>query len=266
MVATTGHGASPTSYSAVADPFPTIERPPVDGDQVNGHLWPFLGLLAERFPGEWVLIGGQMVLLHGMENGQLPVRETNDADALVDVRVAPRGTVNIAAALTEMGLELEGINTGGIGHRFVGRGLVVDLLAPDHLGERATLTTIPPARTVQVPAGTRLLHAPRRCPVSVAGQVHWMPRPDLSAAIVGKAAALSLPDSRRHAEDLAFLCGLVADPREVDAVLTNSDRRWLIGAEPLLDEERVWTYAADPDRARSTLMFLLRDRSPRQGR
>lgn len=247
------------------EPFPAIDRSPVEGDQVNGHLWPFLGLLAERFPGEWVLIGGQMVLLHGMENGQLPRRETNDADALVDVRVAPRGTIRLAAALTEMGLELEGISTGGVGHRFVGRGLVVDVLAPDHLGGRATLTTIPPARTVQVPAGTRLLHAPRRCPVSVAGQVHRIPRPDLTAAIVGKAAALTLPDSRRHAEDLAFLCGLVVDPRETDDVLTNSDRRWLIGATALLEDERVWAYAADPDRARSTLTYLLRDRDRRDG-
>ncbi len=80
---------------------------------------------------------------------------------------------------------------------------------------------------------------------------------------VGKAAALTLPGSRRHAEDLAFLRGLVADPREIDAGLTNSDRRWLIGAEPRLDDERVWTYAADADRARATLMFLLRDPSPR---
>ncbi len=43
-----------------------------------------------------------MVLLHGMEYGALPRRDTNDADALVDVRVAPRGSVNLAAALTEM--------------------------------------------------------------------------------------------------------------------------------------------------------------------
>ncbi|MEA2718024.1 MAG: hypothetical protein QOI99_2341 [Actinomycetota bacterium] len=42
-------------------------------------------------------------------------------------------------ALTEMGLKLEGINTGGVGHRFVGRSLVVDVLAPDHLGGRTGL-------------------------------------------------------------------------------------------------------------------------------
>lgn len=248
------------------DPFPALDRPPLDGEQVNEHLWPFLGLLAERLPGSWVLIGGQMVLLHGMEHGQLPRRETNDADALVDVRVAPRGTIELASALTDMGLELEGINTDGVGHRFVGHGIVVDILAADHLGERSTLTTIAPARTVEVPAGTRLLHAPRRCPVAVAGHVHWIPRPELAAAIVGKAAALTLAHPQRHAEDLAFLCGLVSDPRTIGDVLTRSDRRWLMGAEALLDDGRVWGYAADPDRARSALMYLLRTGSIGEGR
>jgi hypothetical protein len=141
---------------------------------------------------------------------------------------------------------------------------VVDLLAPDHLGERAMLSTIPPARTVQVPAGTRLLHNPRCCPVRVAGQVHWIPRPDLAAAIVGKAAGLTLPDSRRHAEDLAFLCGVVDDPRAIDDILTKSDRRWLMSAEALLTDGRVWAYAANPDSARSTLTYLLRGPGLRQ--
>jgi len=240
------------------EPFPAIHRSPVDGEQVSEHLWPFLGLLADRFPGGWVLVGGQMVLLHGMEHGQLPRRETKDADALVDVRIAPKGTVKFAAALIEMGLELEGINTDGVGHHFVGQGLSIDVLAPDHLGARATLTTIAPARTVQVPGGTRFLDAPRRCPVAVDGQVHLIPRPELAAAIIGKAAALSLPDPQRHGEDLAFLCGVVPDPRTIDAVLTKSDRRWLSGAETLLRDDRVWTYAADAARARATLRYLLR--------
>lgn len=248
------------------EPFPALDRPSVDGDQVNGRLWPFLGLLAERLPGSWILIGGQLVLLHGMEHGQLPRRETNDADTLVDVRVAPRGTIEPASALTDMGLELEGINTDGVGHRFVGHGMAIDVLATDHLGERATLTTIAPARTVAVPAGRRLLHAPRRCPVAVGGQVHWIPRPDLAAAIVGKAAALTLAHPQRHAEDLAFLCGLVSDPRTIGDVLTKSDRRWLLRAEALLDDGRVWDYATDPDLARSTLAYLLRTGSAREGR
>src|SRR5579864_8991739 len=54
-------------------------------------------------------------------------------------------------------LKLEGMNTDGIGHRYVsstfqGPGRVVfDVLAPDNVGERADLTTSPPARTVSAP-------------------------------------------------------------------------------------------------------------------
>lgn len=248
------------------EPFPPIDRPPVDGEQANRHLWPFLGILANRFPGSWVLVGGQMVLLHGMEHGQLPQRETIDADTLVDVRIAPRGIMDFTTALTDMGLELEGINTDGIGHRLVGQGLSIDVLAPDHLGSRATLTTIGPARTVQVPGGTRFLNKPSLCPVAVGGQVHWIPRPELAAAIVGKAAALSLPDPVRHGQDLAFLFGLVPDPRAIDAVLTKSDRRWLLRAKPLLEDDLVWTYANDAEQARATLRYLLRDERPARER
>lgn len=50
----------------------------------------------------------------------------------------------------------------------------------------------------------------------------------------------------------------------MEDALTRSDRRWLMGAQALLDDDRVWAYAADPDRARSTLTFLL-SRSVREG-
>ncbi len=60
------------------DDFPVLDRLPVDAQRMNQHVWPFLGQLASRFPGSWVLVGGQMVLLLGMEHGQLPRRETND--------------------------------------------------------------------------------------------------------------------------------------------------------------------------------------------
>ncbi len=39
--------------------------------------------------------------------------------------------------------------------------------------------------------------------MAVAGQVHWIPRPDLAAAIVGKAAALTLAHPQRHDAYLA---------------------------------------------------------------
>lgn len=228
----------------------------MDGS-ANAHLWPFLGRLAEEFPGGWVLVGGQMVLLLGLEQGELPQRETDDADALVRVKVLPAGTSQLSAFLEDQGVMLDGVSPGGIGHRFRGEGLTVDVLAPDNIGTRADLTTIRPARTVEVPGGTRLLSSPRRCPVRVAEQVFAIPRPDLPAAIVGKAAALSLPDPSRHAQDLAFLLGLVDDVRTLAAGLTPSDNRWLSHTRQLLENERVWNYSHRPQAARAALLFLL---------
>jgi hypothetical protein len=234
-----------------------VEREPVDVAGLEPEMWQLLGRLDDRFPRGWVLVGGQMVLLLGLEHGQVPRRETIDADALVNVKVMPDGTARVSRFLQAEGLELAGIGADGQGHRFMGHGLSIDVLAPDNLGARAALTTVPPARTVQVPAGTRLLRSPRRCPVRAGTAVVAIPRPDLDAAIVGKAAAMSLPDATRHGEDLAFLCGLVADPRTIEAGLSRSDRRWLAKARPLLDDRRVWRYASDPAAARSTLRFLV---------
>lgn len=246
--------------TSVTEPFPLVDRTPIESAALVPQLWTFLGRLEEQFPGGWVLVGGQMVLLLGLEHGQLTRRDTTDADALVNVRVIPDGTARFARFLEAEGLALVGIATGGEGHRFAGGGLSVDLLAPDNIGARADLTTIPPARTIEVPAGTRLLDQPRRCPVRLGDRVVAVPRPDLDAAIVGKAAAMSLVDPVRHAEDLAFLCGLVVDPRVVAAQLTRSDRNWLRNARPLLDDARVWEYATEPAAARSALAFLLSGR------
>jgi hypothetical protein len=245
----------------MAEPFPLLDRPPVVVDSESVPMWRLLDDIEQTFPGSWVLVGGQMVLLHGLEHGVAPDRETIDADALVDVRLVPDGTARVADYLESRGLELAGIGAGGEGHRFVGEGVLVDVLAPDNLGRRAVLTTIPPARTVEVPAGSRLLRDPHRVPVDCGDRIATIPRPDLDAAIVGKAAALSLPTPERHRRDLAFLLGLVDDVVDLDEAMTTSDRRWLRLALGLLEDDVVWRATATPAEARAALRYLLRDRS-----
>lgn len=48
----------------------------------------WLGLLDlyARLSEGWTLIGGQLVHLHCAERGHFPVRPTNDADTVIDVR------------------------------------------------------------------------------------------------------------------------------------------------------------------------------------
>jgi hypothetical protein len=239
----------------VRDPFALVDRDPVAVDSDSISMWRLLDEVERTFPGQWVLVGGQMVQLLGLEHGVEPERATIDADALIDVRLVPDGTARVAAFLEARGLALAGIGTDGEGHRFIGEGLLVDVLAPDNLGRRAKLTTIPPARTVEIPAGTRLLQDPHRVPVDCGDRIATIPRPDLDAAIVGKAAALSLPSPGRHRTDLVFLLGLVSDVAALDAAMSKSDRRWLRLATPLLDGGTLWRGRPE---ARAALRYLLR--------
>ncbi|MEN8235677.1 MAG: hypothetical protein ABFR89_12235 [Actinomycetota bacterium] len=240
------------------DPYPLIDREPVDGQLPNPSVWELLSQIEFDLRGTWVLVGGLMVLLHGLEAGHLPRRETADADALVNVRLRPRATRDLSEWLLDAGLEFEGSSVTGTGHRFSNEVVTVDVLAPDNLGERADTRTVPPHHTVQIPAGTRLLRDAALCPIRLdPDTIGYVPRPSLTAAIVGKAAALRLDDAKRHAEDLAFLLGLVPDPREVVARLSKSDLRHINRAKTLLGDNRIWTYSHDPDVARSTLTFLI---------
>lgn len=240
------------------DSYPLLDRDPVDGLLPSPEIWALLDRLEREMGGTWVLVGGLMVLLHGLEAGRMPMRETTDADALVNVRLRPNGTEDLSSWLLDAGLEFEGSSVSGTGHRFSNTAVSVDVLAPDHLGERANTRTVPPNRTVQIPAGTRLLKDASLSPVRLSsGSIGHIPRPSLDAAIVGKCAALHLDNSTRHAEDLAFLFGLVPDPREVAAAMSKSDRRHLTRARTLLDDERVWRYSHDPDAAQAALRFLV---------
>lgn len=51
-------------------------------------LWHSLLDLGE-LPVRWTLIGGQMVLLHGLEHGQVPPQISQDGDVVADIRTDP---------------------------------------------------------------------------------------------------------------------------------------------------------------------------------
>jgi len=242
----------------VPKPYPRLDRKPVDPMGVNVHVWTFLSELSGAFSGQWALVGGQMVLLHGLEAGQLPERETTDVDALVDIRVAPQGTIAVSTWLEGHGLRQEDISPDDIGHRFRGRDLTIDVLAPDHMGARATLTTVLPARTVEVPSGRRLLDSVQLAPIQCGADIALVPRPDLAAALVGKAAACTLPSPERHQLDLVFLLGLIDDVTVIDRALKKSDRRKLRIVQGLLSQDKVWRATNKPDEAQAALRFLVR--------
>jgi len=70
-------------------PWPVVDRKPLRLEPLAGvgsDLWTALLDLSDLGHGEWTLIGGQMVLLHALENGVAAPRVSTDIDVLVNAR------------------------------------------------------------------------------------------------------------------------------------------------------------------------------------
>jgi hypothetical protein len=134
----------------------------------------------------------------------------------------------------------------------------VDVLAPDGVGPRARLATIPPAQTVMVPGGTKALARTRRVDVRLGDRTGQLPRPDLLGAIVVKACAVDVDDApENQRQDLVFLLGLVADPRIMAQALDPKERANLRARKDLLDRSAAaWRTSDSPDDAHQVLRIL----------
>lgn len=222
--------------------------------------WNVMLDLAETDLPRWVLAGGLMVHLHLYEAGVTPHRTTTDVDAVVDVSVgAVRATEKFARRLQDdLHMSMEPPNADGVGHRFIrDDGAIVDVLAAD-FGERSRPhTTIPPAKTVEVPGGRGLLADTQEVRVIHGGRSGVVERPSLVAAIVAKwrafaEIAVDRGDTDRHLRDAARLLTVV-DP---DAVaVTKGERKHLrrLLAEM---EARPELASGDGDLVTDTLILL----------
>lgn len=213
--------------------------------------WHLLFDLADEVGDSWCLIGGLMVALHGLEHGKRMLRPTADGDVLADIRARQGALREIVTFLQARDLRPDP-GPGHLLHRFrreTAHGdIVVDVLAPDHVGARANLTTDPPGRTIEVPGGRQALSRSERIRVRVGGRTGWIWRPDLTGAILVKTAALEVPGNRdRHFQDLAFLLSLVPDPIAAGSRLTVSERERLRKC-PLADRDsRGWRWLPSAD-------------------
>lgn len=103
----------------------TITLPPLAAPV--DQLWHLLLDLAE-LPVAWTLIGGQMVLLHALEHGQVPPQVSQDGDIVADVRGDQNALRTVVAALEDHGFELAAPLHEITQRR---RQIRPDLLAPD---------------------------------------------------------------------------------------------------------------------------------------
>ncbi len=245
--------------------WPTVDRPSVLLPTLPSHvdtLWDTLIELSELQPGEWTLIGGQMVYLHAIEHVATPPRVSADLDVLVNARIVSGGVAGFVAAIELRGFNLAGTSPEGLAHRYRRDGVSIDVLAPEGLGPRTKLTTTPPGRTLQVPGGTQALARTEFLPIHTATVTGLVPRPSLLGAIIAKAAAVGVgdsPDAQRL--DLAFLLSLVEDPLDLATRMTPKDGQRLRARSELIDPQHPsWRTLAPTqrDRARATLALLVR--------
>lgn len=88
------------SCSSATASVPGCDRPAAAAGRAGRPAWHLLLDLAE-LPVAWTLIGGQMVLLHVLEHGQVPPQVSQDGDIIADVRADQNALKAIVAALEE---------------------------------------------------------------------------------------------------------------------------------------------------------------------
>lgn len=195
------------------------------------QAWHALMDLHELVPNHWSLVGGQMVHLHCAERGGVPVRPTDDADTVVDVRAQPDILRAFTAALTELGFSADTAGNG-VQHRWQRNQAQIDVLIPEGTGRRAEARGgIQGAPSVAAPGTTQALARSADVQVEVAGRVGTVRRPSLVGALVGKAAARveigKGGASGRHCADFVVLASLVAASDFRGEVLLRKDRQRL---------------------------------------
>lgn len=227
----------------------------VPASDAEGAVWRTALEVADLFRDwPWVLIGAQMVILLELEHGRPSGRTTGDVDAVVDVRVVTGVTRLAAERLRKAGFEPSAEHP----HRFIRGRDQVDLLAPDHLGARTDLTTIPPLTTIGIPGGSRALETCRSVAVEIVGiGAGDLPIPTVAGGIVTKVRAYQARRTNRDLEDLVRLLGLVEDVEAVRGEMKPRERQRLGSISALQDEDHpAWSVAIDPDDARAALARL----------
>jgi hypothetical protein len=183
----------------------------------------------EALDQPWVLVGGQMAMLHCLENGVALTRATDDGDVVVGVWTRRDALHKTSRFLRDQGFE-EVKTEDGYGYRFKrGERTVIDVLLPEGLDrQRDYPMTVSGRPGFSTEGGNQALARAERVPVVVEDHSGYIRRPTLLGSIVAKANAY-VTDSReieRHAEDIVTLTEIaLRDPRAVLSRARPADRR-----------------------------------------
>jgi hypothetical protein len=196
--------------------------------------WHALLKLHDAVPDAWVLVGGQMVHLHAAERDYRFVRPTDDADAVLDVKLKPTILHDVTAALVVMGFTSAGVSPSGMEHRWVRGEAQIDVLIPQGLGERllAKVLGVSGSPTVETPAGQIVVDLAEVVDVRVGTRAGSVCRPTLLGSLIAKAAADTTVSSSsaaagRHLEDFVAMSAMLKVSDLADVTSTRSQRRYV---------------------------------------
>jgi hypothetical protein len=233
--------------------------PVVTGDQDEIDIWRLAARLAELLSGlTWVLVGGLMVRALEMEAGVASGWATSDVDAILDVRAISSATGLAATRLMAAGFQP--CQEDGATYRFTKGREVVDLMAPDHVGANADLTTAPPGKTISTPGGRQALNRARILRLDVGDGPFELPVPSLAGALVIKALAADVAAAARqkHERDLARLLVIVHDPAAVRTELSKRERGYLRRFDRMVDPtDHAWAGIAGAEDGSLALEIIL---------
>ena len=225
----------------------------------DARLWVALHEVCDLFSElPWVLVGGLMVRLLEAEHGRETPVTTIDVDAIIDVRAMTLGTRQAAQRLLDHGFQPERPDRE-IVYRFTRAGDIVDVLAPEGLGPRADIVTVPPASTFRAVGGSRALRGRRRLAVSVDSMSLEVPIPDLAGAIIikARAATSATTSATKHERDLARLLTLVDRPYEMHDSMSAKERGYVRRHRALTDPgHAAWSLVADAERGSQSLSII----------
>lgn len=206
----------------IPESVPFSSSPPVVFPRLPDHqveMWhTLLGLEELGYP--WVLVGGQMTILHCLEHGATPPRATDDGDVVVGVWTR-RSALNVTTAyLLRQGF-VEEKTSDGLGYRYrKGAHAAIDVLLPEGLRrQRIQPRTATSRRGFSAVGSNQALTRAEKVRVSVSGRSGIIRRPTLQGSIVAKASAFVADsrDAERHVEDVVVLADIAAKvgPRSV---------------------------------------------------
>jgi hypothetical protein len=246
----------------------TLQREPVRLPTLGAAqeaAWHVLLDLDELHDEPWVLVGGQMTMIHGLEYGIDSYRTTDDGDVVLGV-----WTRRDALKTTSRFLQVRGFQEvethDRFGYRYARGDTMMDLLLPEGLErQRKQPITATGRPGLAIEGGNQALLRAQRLPVRIGARVGYVRRPSILGALLVKAAALST-DNRtldRHREDLALLgqVALMTGFRLLDIEATPHDRKRLRSAlDGMPRDHPVWRHIAEPPATFDGLTRLARAR------